>query len=331
MNEFDKERLDERGSSSSENLMRSDMETEYIILPSQGFFFTGKYKNIKKIKIRKLDWTDEDILTTKSYYDNDNIIEELLEQTIIDKNFPIDELIQVDIDTIITWLRIGAFGTLYEVPIKCNCNEAKEKKNHPKFIWNLGDFDMPDYPEIYIKELKKNGYIKFHLNNIEFHLTSPTLEKTRKVKEFLNERKKGDSGSKSTSKLLTVIKEIKEGGETIKNIEEIYSWLLKSKYSIKDSRAIQKKAEEINLKIQAKQEYICEYCQRKYIFSLFPVTKYFFGLNLTSYREYMMRSLNFLVFWGRIDYQSVLHMPISKRRYQIDLTHENLKTLYPKS
>jgi hypothetical protein len=43
-----------------------------------------------------------------------------------------------------------------------------------------------------------------------------------------------------------------------------------------------------------------------------------------------MDSMNFLVFWGKLDYQSVMRMPTWKRRYWIERTKENLKTLYGK-
>ena len=40
------------------------------------------------------------------------------------------------------------------------------------------------------------------------------------------------------------------------------------------------------------------------------------------------RQVNFLVFWGKLDRESVIRMPIRKRKLWIDLTIEQLRILY---
>ena len=40
------------------------------------------------------------------------------------------------------------------------------------------------------------------------------------------------------------------------------------------------------------------------------------------------KQVNFLVFWGKLDRDSVIRMPIKKRKLWIDMTLENLRLLY---
>lgn len=58
----------------------------------------------------------------------------------------------------------------------------------------------------------------------------------------------------------------------------------------------------------------------------------FFGYNPNnpSTRINIEKEVNFLVFWGKIDRYSVIHMPLWKRKLWVDLTLENLKMLYGK-
>jgi hypothetical protein len=44
----------------------------------------------------------------------------------------------------------------------------------------------------------------------------------------------------------------------------------------------------------------------------------------------MQKSINFLTFWGRLDYYSACKLPTYKRNLYIDWTHENLKILFGK-
>jgi len=64
--------------SSSATGKNYDGEPEYVMLPSQGIYYNDLYKGLDKLKVRKLNWEDEDILTTKSYYDNGTLFDEIL-------------------------------------------------------------------------------------------------------------------------------------------------------------------------------------------------------------------------------------------------------------
>ena len=302
------------------------IEEEYVNLPSRGYFFTSKhYKNIDKVKLKKLSYREEDILTTNSYYDNDSLVEEILRSVIVDKNFPVHEITEIDKDMIFIWLRIGAFGQYYGLSTLCsNCKKSLN------LTWDLGGFEMPDYPESYIKELKEFGYIKIVNENKEFSLTSPTMEDKKRVKEFLREINKDEDKSLVTQQLLLTIKSIKDKEEVIEGVKQVYEWLTKNRLSIQSSRSIQKYGREITLQRDTNLEVICSECFQEHTYTILPITKDFFNLRSKDYREFLLNSVNFLVFWGKIDYQSALSLPTYLRRYWIKRTQDNLEILYGK-
>lgn len=303
-----------------------ETEAEYVNLPSQGFFYTNKNKTLK---IRKLNWLDENILTTKSYYDNNIIIKEILNNIIVDPTFIIDELVPIDVETILIWSKLSTFGRAHTVPFKCKNKPEGEECNHVvNATWDLGELEVSDYPEEYEDELKDFGHITYYYKEIAFNLTVPSFKRQAEVKYYLSNLNAGES-FKNTEKLLTVIKSIYVEDRVIYEIKEIHEFLLKNRLSLQESRNLIKEAERINLKTESNQAIVCPGCGITHSVRLI-VDQNFFGLNSMKYKEYLVRSLNFLDFWGKIDYQSILHMPTYRRKMMIELTRENLETLYGK-
>src|SRR5690349_11553224 len=55
---------------------------EPVLLPSKGVFYLtdqmGKFWNMESVLVRQLNYTDEDILTTRAYFENGTIFNEIL-------------------------------------------------------------------------------------------------------------------------------------------------------------------------------------------------------------------------------------------------------------
>lgn len=306
-----------------------DMEAEYVSLPSKGFFYKGVYKNITQLKIKKLSWAEEDMLTTESYYQNGTLFNEILKSVVVDKNFPVEDLIDADKNAILWWLRIGAFGVEYEINHTCPSPECKKKF---KVIWNLGEVMSPDYPEKYEQEIFENGYVELTLKENKFQLIPSTYHKTLLVDSFIKFKiKPTERAYNITKKLLCSIIKIKDKfGNICKDLDSIHNWLIVNSLSLSDSRAIQKCIKEIDLEIDTKQSIQCKNCGNVEEGVSLPMNIYFFGLNTPKYREHLIKSINYLHFWGKLDYQSCLRMSTAKRRDWASLTEENLKILYPK-
>jgi hypothetical protein len=272
------------------NQSTADYEAEYVPLPSQGIYYKGKYKGLDKLKVRKLNWTDEDILTTKSYYDNGILFEEILKNTIIDENgFQAEDLVPIDRDTIIWWLRIGAFGTEYSIPYTCTNDKCKNKS---KAIWNLADFETPDINTEYESEILETGGILLTLpiSLLKCKITVPSIGKETKIQKFLAKRK--ENISKKSNKVIT--KDFAITGRLLASVEEVYdldgtkhtgsddilTWLNQGfsgkPLPIVDSRYIIKKLKEISLKVDTSKDIDCEKCDHVEEGVEMPMSIYFF-------------------------------------------------------
>jgi hypothetical protein len=253
-------------------------EAEYVVLPSKGYFYKNQYKNMPHLKIRKLNWEDENILTTRSYLENGTLFSELLKKTIVDDNgFSANQLVNADRDVILIWLRIGAFGTDYGVKTECSqCGFASSMN------WNLGEIEEPEFNPLYEEQIEKEGCVTTTLpiSGYEVKIVVPTMGKELEVSRKLNlqkEKKKISADQLITARLLTVISEITTGtGDKLTELGEIQSWLLKSRIPLGDSRHIQKIAKEIDIKVDIKQDYTCKECGHTKEGVSLPMTPYFF-------------------------------------------------------
>jgi hypothetical protein len=261
-----------------------DIEAEYVPLPSQGAFYKGPFKNLTMLKVRKLNFEDEDILTTKSYYDNGTLFNEILKNAIVDDNgFSSKELTNVDKDAILWWLRIGAFGREYQVPHVCTNPDCKQKYN---ITWDLGSFSMPEYPADCAEELMTNGFrtITLPVSKLEVQLVAPAIGKELDVFKRLTLKKEKLHSSRDfniTGKLLVVIQSAKDAeGNVYTGMDQVNKWLLTSnnggRISIADSRYIQEKAREIDLEVDTKQDVQCKTCGHIEEGVKMPMSIYFF-------------------------------------------------------
>lgn len=257
------------------------MQPEYVQLPSRGLFYLGPFKGLTQLLVRPLSWEDEDILTTESFYKNGTLFQEILNNCIVDENgFKAKDLVNVDKDAILWWLRIKAFGGDYKVPIQCsNCKQTHD------VVWDLTSFDMPQLPEIYLSELQENGCITITLpvSGLKCKIVSPSMGREIEIYKRLSvkkEKQKQKQDFYATGKLIAVIREIIDAeGNVYKNSEDIVRMLRTgdkgNPISMVDSRYIQQKAREINLTIDTSQEVVCPYCDHVEILKM-PMTIYFF-------------------------------------------------------
>ncbi len=261
-----------------------DNEAEYVPLPSRGVFYKGTLKGITMLKVRKLNFEDEDILTTKSYYDNGTLFNEILKNAIVDENgFPSKNLTNADKDAILWWMRIGAFGREYEVPHQCTNPECKKKFN---VKWDLGSFQMPDYPLDCIDEILEKGFrtIQLPVSGLEVQLVPPSIGAELDIHKRLSLKKEKTNSSRdfnTTGKLLSVIQSAKDAAGTIyTGVDQVNKWLLTSnnggRVSMSDSRFIQEKAKEIDLEVDTRQDIVCPSCNHTEEGVKMPMSIYFF-------------------------------------------------------
>jgi len=93
--------------------MNFDLPHDVVKLPSEGKF----YKNGKKsVKVGYLTAKDENLIMNANQ--NDNLIKTLLREKIYEPDVNIDELLDVDIQAILIFLRNSSFGPEYTFKVK---------------------------------------------------------------------------------------------------------------------------------------------------------------------------------------------------------------------
>lgn len=263
-----KQQLSQLDSASTNSAQNIDNEAEYVQLPSEGKYYQGQYQGMTQLKVRKLNWEDEDILTTRSYYDNGTLFNEILKNCIVDENgFKAEWLIDVDKDAILWWLRIGAFGQEYVVPYTC-ANDECEKKSEQ--TWDLGSFEMPELSAEYAEEVTKNGFVEITLpvSKLKCRVVVPSIGRELELLKRLKAKKEKSKATKDfaiTGKLISVLKEaIAPDGTVVKGYDDLLNWLRTGHSGhpipLVDSRYIQKVAREISFKVNTKKDCTCKHC-----------------------------------------------------------------------
>lgn len=237
---------------------------ELIPLPSKGVFYKydQRYNNLEFLQVRQLNYTDEDILTTKSYFDNGTLFNELLKNVIVDANgFKANGLVPVDRETILLWLRSTAFGNEFEIEFKCsNCSHGYPVK------WDLGSLSIPTYPDEIYEELKEYGEYKIEtpIKQVKVRITVPTIGKSLEAEKMLQQKKlstKSTNDFFGTGSLRLIVSGIElENNKVIRKGDEIMNYFTKVNLPISDARYIRKMAEKISLKYDTKQNIVCPNC-----------------------------------------------------------------------
>lgn len=250
-------------------------ETEYVenregvYLPSKGVFYLGEHKGKEFLNVRPLNYTDEDILTTESFYSNGTILNELLKNVILE-DFDAKNLVPIDRDTILIWLRSNAFGKQFDIEMKCPaCGGGaghKGSKDPGIISWDLSSFEIPEYPEEILKQLQEEGsiIITTPLKEIRVKISIPSIGRTMSFDKSYKQKKKNENSQKdffATISLLSVVQGVEiEPDRWIYGGQDIDAYFRKINLPISESRYIIKKASELGLRYQTEKTFVCKDC-----------------------------------------------------------------------
>ena len=246
--------------SSDNNINNIFDDTDFIEFPSEGIFYPN---NQSKIKVRKLNFLDENILTKESYYIDNTIWKELI-NNVIDKEeiLTYDDLLPVDVEAIIIWLRATSFGSEYSLSnIKCPICQTKSILR-----WDLNETTFNTINQKYVDVLKEFGAVPFNFSeNITIGISIPNMNKVREVDIFIKNLEKGTGKSfQSTKDLLYIISHIEDNTENKEepivsiNTEDIYTKLLTINLSIQKTKELKKISDKINMYIELKTDFNCK-------------------------------------------------------------------------
>ena len=242
---------------------------EGIFLPSRGVFYLGENKGREYLNVRPLNYTDEDILTTESFYTNGTVLNELLSNVILD-DFEAKDLVPIDRDTILIWLRSTAFGNQFEIEMKCPaCGGGAGIKGEKKpgvLKWDLSTLEVPEYPEEILTQLINEGCVTIvtPLNQIKVKVSIPSIGRTMAFDKSYKQKKKNENTQKdffATTSLLSVVQGVEyEEGKWHYSSMDIDAYFRKINLPISESRYIIKKASELGLRYNTAKNFVCKDC-----------------------------------------------------------------------
>ena len=123
---------------------------------------------------------------------------------------------------------VEAFGSEYEVPLKCSNPDCKKTF---KVTWDLKNIQLSTPPQEYEEELIEHGHITITLpvSEIKVIITVPSYSREKEINKNLKNKKEKTKSTKdffSTGRLIAVIKEmIDKEGTSYKTSEEILNFM----------------------------------------------------------------------------------------------------------
>ena len=152
---------------------------DVIELPSRGIHYTSKRKSVR---VAYLTASDENILSSPSFLNTNTVITELLKRKILDRDLPIDEIVEEDRQAILIFLRNTAFGSEYTIT-------TVDPKTNQEFdvVVNLESLKLKDFNLIENTEGEYTYYLEKSKTDITFKfLTQKQENEINKIKESWN-------------------------------------------------------------------------------------------------------------------------------------------------
>jgi hypothetical protein len=197
---------------------------DVVEIPSRGIHYPNKKKSLK---VAYLTAADENILSSSNLIASNMVTEELLKRKILDRDFPIEEMVDEDKQAVLIFLRNTAFGSEYTFYLT-------DPKTNEEFTTNI------DLSELKFKDFNLepdvNGEFNYHMNKSKIDITFKFL--TQKQIKELDELEKSWNGNGiapiATKRLEMMIKSV-AGNRDMMNIHNFIQ-----KLPIKDSQEFRK-------------------------------------------------------------------------------------------
>jgi hypothetical protein len=154
---------------------------DVVELPSRGIHYSSKRKSVR---VAYLTAADENILSSPSFLNTNTVIPELLRRKILDRDFPIDEIVEEDRQAILIFLRNTAFGPEYNL----TTYDPKTDKEFNTVV-NLETLKLKDFN---LTE-NTNGEYSYYLQKSKVDVTFKFL--TKKQEDEIEKIKDNWNGS----------------------------------------------------------------------------------------------------------------------------------------
>lgn len=197
---------------------------DVVELPSQGIYYSNKKKSVK---VSYLNATDEDILASPSFLNSNTVIEELLRRKILDRDLPIEEMVEEDRQAILIFLRNTAFGTIYNLTLTDPKTDTEFSTEIDMSILKTKDFNLTE---------NGDGEYSYFMEKSKVDVTFKFLtRKQEKEIELIKESWNGIGAPPIVSKRVEMMIKSVQGNKDLMNIRNFILRL-----PIKDSQDFRK-------------------------------------------------------------------------------------------
>ena len=147
---------------------------DVVELPSKGIYYQNKKKSVR---VSYLTASDENILSSPTLINNGTVIEELLKRKVLDRDLPIDEMVEEDRQAVLIFLRNTAFGTDYKI----TAVDSKTKQEFDAII-DLSTVKIKDFNLVE----DTNGEYPYYMENSKINITFvfPTMKQEKELEEI---------------------------------------------------------------------------------------------------------------------------------------------------
>ena len=193
---------------------------DVVELPSQGIYYPT---NKKSVRVSYLNATDEDILSSPNFLATNTVIEELLKRKILDRDLPIEDLVEEDRQAILIFLRNTAFGSDYNITLSDPKTDLDFSTVIDMSVLKIKDFNL---------KVNSDGEYSYYMEKSKVEVTFKFL--TRKQEKEIDDIKDSWNGVGAppiiSKKVEMMIKSV-QGNKDLMNIRNFVQ-----KLPIKDSQ-----------------------------------------------------------------------------------------------
>ena len=197
---------------------------DVVELPSRGIYYKNKKKSLK---VSFLTAADENILSSNSLIASGGMMDELLKRKILDRDLPIEEIIEEDRQAILIFLRNTAFGSEYAITSYDSKTEQDFNTVIDLSVLKVKDFNLIE------DSLGEYSYF-LEKSKVEITFTFLTLKQQKELDE-LEKSWSGICAAPIITKQLTMMIKSVAGNRDLMNIRNFVENL-----PIKDSQDFRK-------------------------------------------------------------------------------------------
>lgn len=253
----------------SSNKQETQYPTEWIDLPSQGYFYPANHPlSSGKVEVKMMTAKEEDILTNANYIKNGVVLDRLIESVLINKNVKPNDFLVGDKNAVFVALRRLAYGDNYG-PLAVRCNACKEESREVTI--NLAEIKTKEYD--FDKINKHDNLFEFELpfgkHKIVFKLLTAKDES-----EIEGELKAASKMKIGASELTTRLRQtiVSINGNTDKQYIRKF---IENELLSRDSLALRQYIRTVTPNMDLTFEFVCPSCQNEERMGL-PLTAQFF-------------------------------------------------------